>query len=435
VKVLCVIPPYVPSYFNAGHHLPVFQVAAYLRAVRGDEAVARDLGAGNATWRDVCGLLVQGFDAVLMLNDFDAVDGFDRFVRYARELAPGSRLATFGRGSRQVPHFFARYGLNAIVASGDYESGAVAWLDHLEHGTPPAGVLLREDGYAPRPPGRFLDAEDWVLPDIDEIPFEAYDRLYADDLAKFCGIPARRELVVPVARGCPVGCGFCDVPSQQGLKERRLSVGRTVAYIEAALARHPFEYVSFYAPTFTLKRKWVDALCDALGERLPSLRWKCVTTLAHLDEALIARMGKAGCVRISVGVETLDEAASEALPLLKRRPNASLDRIAGACQAAGVELNCFLMIGMPGEPVAHAARTIQRLIAGGHRVRPTVYTPYERLTADMDTAEYAGFNRQLLTHGDLDASERANAYQLLYANLEDRVTRVMERIPGRRIEA
>ena len=31
MKILCLVPPYVPSYFNAGHHLPVFQVAAYLR--------------------------------------------------------------------------------------------------------------------------------------------------------------------------------------------------------------------------------------------------------------------------------------------------------------------------------------------------------------------------------------------------------------------
>ncbi|MDE1478910.1 hypothetical protein KKJ01_11875 [Xenorhabdus bovienii] len=31
MRILLLIPPYIPSYFNAGHHLPLFQVATYIR--------------------------------------------------------------------------------------------------------------------------------------------------------------------------------------------------------------------------------------------------------------------------------------------------------------------------------------------------------------------------------------------------------------------
>ena len=48
MKILTIIPPHIPSYFNAGHHLPVFQVATYLR---------RNMPSDNVQALD-CGLLL-----------------------------------------------------------------------------------------------------------------------------------------------------------------------------------------------------------------------------------------------------------------------------------------------------------------------------------------------------------------------------------------
>ncbi|HEX9336266.1 MAG TPA: hypothetical protein VF892_10280, partial [Pseudonocardiaceae bacterium] len=58
--VLIVWPPHVPSYFNAGHHLPLFLVAAYLRARHPDRPVRTlDAGALNLTWKQVGDILYQ----------------------------------------------------------------------------------------------------------------------------------------------------------------------------------------------------------------------------------------------------------------------------------------------------------------------------------------------------------------------------------------
>ena len=86
-----------------------------------------------------------------------------------------------------------------------------------------------------------------------------------------------RELVVPVARGCPVGCSFCEVPTVFGKRERRLSITSTLTYIRKSFAAAPFDYVSFYAPTFTLDHAWVRALCGEL--RAAPVPWKCCTTI------------------------------------------------------------------------------------------------------------------------------------------------------------
>ncbi|MDD9140044.1 MAG: hypothetical protein NQ127_03970 [Candidatus Cardinium sp.] len=61
MNILCIIPPYIPSYFNAGHHLPIFQVAAYLRHKTHHTVDTVDAAALNFHWKDVCDLLIKGY--------------------------------------------------------------------------------------------------------------------------------------------------------------------------------------------------------------------------------------------------------------------------------------------------------------------------------------------------------------------------------------
>lgn len=427
MKILCLIPPHVPSYFNAGHHLGVFMVAAHLRTLGCvTEVHALDAAALNCTWRDICRRFATGYDVIVMWNDFDGIDTFERCVHYARSLAPEARLVTCGRAGMHRPRLFERLGFDAVARGGDPELAVASYVSCLSSGEiGGVGVSLRgEDGsYRDGDEPAFLPPEEWVLPDVREIPYEAYDRLYGDDLNKFCGIPERRELVVPAARGCPVGCSFCDVPVQQGARERRLSVARVIEYIRWARSLRRFDYVSFYAPTFTLRRGWVEDMCDRLRAESP-IRWKCVTTLRHLDEALVARIAAAGCVRVSVGLETMSPRAETALPLLKRNSDSSLVEIAQACRDHGVELNCFIMVGLPGDSPDDARRTITRARELGARVRPVAYTPYEQMHDEIGIEQFGRYNRQLFVDPELPQAERRGYYELLYSDSDDRATDV-----------
>lgn len=432
--ILVIWPPHVPSYFNAGHHLPLFLVSGYLRAHRPDRPVrAIDAGALNLTWKELGDTLFQTqFGVVAIMNEFDALEGFGRLVTYVRALVPDAKIVTFGRLSNHLPGFFERYDIDAIVHTGDYEAGVAGYLDWLEGGSRPPGVVLRTAAgwAAPAERGRFLDPEDWVLPDVLEIPYGAYEAMYRRDENKFCGIPQRRELVVPAARGCPIGCHFCEVPGLNGLVERRLPTDRVLAYIEESFTRQPFEYVAFYAPTFTLDRAWTMRLCEtleALGSPYP---WKCATTMHHLDQELLGLMGRSGCIRVSVGLETLEEQSHPTLPRIKRVHEDRLGRLAGWCRDAGVELNCFVIAGLPGTTPAGVHRTVAAVRAHGARVRPTMYNPLHEMRPDMSEAEISRFNRQLLA-ADVDPKEAAQLYDAVFG-VERKPTTVMERIPVRR---
>ncbi|WP_420038199.1 B12-binding domain-containing radical SAM protein (plasmid) [Streptomyces sp. cg28] len=435
MKVLVLWPPHVPSYFNAGHHISTFLTANYLRTLpEVDEVRAVDAGALNYTWKEIGDLLYQErADVLAVMNDFDNVDDLPRLLTYVRTLSPDTKVVTAGRLSSQAPRSFDGYDLDAVVVGGDPEAGVAAYVRHVA-GTgqaPLPGVVLRGQDVRDAAPGTFLPASEWVLPAVEEIPYQAYERMYQRDQNKFCGIPQRRELVVPASRGCPVNCSFCEVPTFQGLRDRRLTVERTIDYIRDSFAAHPFEYVAFYAPTFTLDRKWTERLCReliALGSPYP---WKCATTVAHLSEPLLEAMAASGCVRVSVGVETLDPSGHPALPRLKRMEQQRYEELAAACTRLGVELNCFVIMGLPGTTPEGAENTVRAIREASGRVRPTVYSSMDRLRAATCPAEASAFNRQLL-HPD-EAPDRETAHRLygLVYGREDWVTPVTERVPQR----
>lgn len=429
MRILCIIPPYIPSYFNAGHHLPVFMTGSYLRAHLPDaEVTCVDGAALNMSWKDVCALLEPRFDVIALLNDFDGVDGFGRFLHYARTLTPSAKVITFGRLGQLIPRFFFPFGIDAVVCSGDAEAAVLDYARFVrDGGAPPAGVLLRDDSGTPAR-GRFLPADEWVLPDVTEIPYAAYSFMYLNDLNKFCGIPERQELVLPAARGCPVGCEYCDVPVMQGPTERRISVERAVSYIVDAFARLPFEYVSFYAPTFTLDRNWVLQLCGALAAQPRRYPWKCVTVLKLLDLELLQKMAASGCVRISVGIETFSAGAAASLPRVKRDVMGQFERTAAQCREVGIELNCFVMLGLPGDSPEDIRATFELCRKYDARVRPTVYTPYHLLRDDMTVAEVSMFDRQLFVDGMISDEAAGAYYRMFHGHENDRATRVMERI-------
>lgn len=429
MKILCIIPPHIPSYFNAGHHLGIFLVSSYLRRQYPDYTVnAHDFAALNKTWKEVCDILMHQYDVIYTHFDYDSVDTIDRFVAYVRAFSPRAKLIAFGRLVKEIPQFFLNHGFDAAQVSGDYECGIVTymqWLQDSSHSTP--GLVIPNQTQ-PSAPGLTLSPEEWVFPDVEEIPYDSYHYLYKNDLNKFCGIPDRQELVVPVARGCPVGCFFCDVPRMQGLVERRASVSKTITYITQAFNKLPFEYFTFYAPTFTLEKRWVKEFCSQMQALPRKYAWKCVTVLKTLTSDLLQQMAAAGCVRVSFGIESFDEDAGNLLPKIKQNTRSHFNEICNMAKECGVEINVFLILGLDGDNPERMKRTIDICMAEGIRIRPTLYTPYEKMHTEMSVAEIAQFNRQLFVPNILSDADANAYYQIFYNNVADRPTQVTQRI-------
>src|SRR3990167_2949955 len=373
-------------------------------------------------------MLVKKPKLIALMNDFDGIDTFHRFMVYVKKLTPNSKVITFGRLSNQIPKFFLKYNIDAIHFSGDYEDGVINYWKYVNNEQADCpGVYLKVLPERDIPLGSYIDPKNWVLPDITEIPYKAYGQMYINDLNKFCGIPQRQELIIPVARGCPIGCFFCDVPKMQGKFERRLPVDVTVDYIVSSFSTLPFEYVSFYSPTFTLNKIWVMELCEALSKLPKHYSWKCTTALSCLNEKLIISMAQAGCVRISLGIETIT-GASTSLPKTKQNVNDQLPEIINIAKQHNVELNAFIILGLPGDNPNDVTRTFEYCMVNNIRVRPTIYTPYHEMVETMSEHEVSTYNRQTFIDNLLSDEESAKYYELFYNNPNDKLTQVMHKI-------
>jgi len=142
-------------------------------------------------------------------------------------------------------------------------------------------------------------------------------------------------------------------------------------------------------------------------------------------------MGRSGCVRISVGLETLEPAGHGALPRAKQIHEDGFRRLGRWCVDAGIELNAFVIVGLPGTTVDGVARTRDVVREAGARFRPTVYTPFDEMTPSMTLADINRFNRQMLPEGSVPAdTDPADLYRFVFG-VDDRLTEVHERIPQR----
>jgi hypothetical protein len=124
-------------------------------------------------------------------------------------------------------------------------------------------------------------------------------------------------------------------------------------------------------------------------------------------------MGQAGCRRISIGLETLDAKAQQGLPRLKQTSDNSFEALAGWCNDVGIELNCFVIVGLPGSTPQGDELTVARVKQLGARVRPMMYTPFDSISGDMSAAQVASYNRQL-GHESASPEDARRRYAILF---------------------
>lgn len=415
-RVLFVWPPSVPTYFNAGHRLPLWEVAAYMRRELPDLVVdAVDAGVLNYNWKEMADVLAAQYDVVAVVNEYDNGDGVRRLLAYIQAISPRTKVVTYGRVSGVIPRFFCQYQLDGIVQNGDFEAGIRGFVE-LVLGRRPAelarGLLLRDGvDWVATPQGGLVEPRDWAFPAVAELPLDAYARLSSRHENRFSALPGKRELSVAVARGCPIGCAYCLVPAYQGLRERRRPVSDVVSHIRDSREQAAFDYVSMYAPTFTLDRPWVRALCAEIQSL--GVPWKCCTSMHHLDATLIGAMAASGCVRISVGLETLDAPSKASLPRIKQVDDHAVCNVAKWCSEAGVELNCFVMLGMPEQSLAGLKHTFEVVRRAGAKLRPTVYTPYHQLADTISEADLVTFfTRQVAQDMAVDGLTQEEFYAM-----------------------
>lgn len=178
----------------------------------------------------------------------------------------------------------------------------------------------------------------WIE-DLDVLPIPRWDL-----------VPYKKYsyVVTQTSWGCPFGCGYCPYPVTQGSRWRTRSIDHVVNEFKVLRNQYGLRFVLLLDPEFTLDRKRTVDLCEELIKRHTPIMWGCETRLDTLDEDLITLMAKAGCIRISFGVDTVNP---ETLHLMHRKeiPLETIRERVTCIKKNGIVTYAFYMIGLPGE--------------------------------------------------------------------------------------
>ncbi|MBM3474523.1 MAG: radical SAM protein [Armatimonadetes bacterium] len=209
------------------------------------------------------------------------------------------------------------------------------------------GIACRADGRVLRTPRRRPVAN------VDALPFPAHHLLGLERYGPHPALGVRSQGLLTY-RGCPARCAFCCNP--QGRRVRQRAPSRVGGEVERVVRDFGVRGFNVYDNLFGLDRAHAVAVCDEIRRRRLDVVWDCWTAGGLVDAELAARLRRAGCIRVGFGAESGDD---EVLAR-SQRGFTTAQHQAGirALVAAGLKVQVFLMVGLPGETRASVERTV-----------------------------------------------------------------------------
>ena len=247
-------------------------------------------------------------------------------------------------------------------------------LSELAAGAEPSSIkgLIWRDGEQvitnqPRP----------LLKDLDSMPFPAYEKLkgfprgYNLPLFSYIQFPGATMIT---SRGCPYQCSYCD----RSVFKRGFRYNSAIyIYEHIRHLREHFgvKHINIYDDLFTANRRRIAELCQLLLTKPLGIHFNCAVRVGHTDDKLLDMLKDAGCLMVSLGIESADEAMLE-----RHKSGVSLEEVEDTVkriQAAGLRVKGLFMMGLPGETEESIKKTSDFIISLGlDDMNMSKFTPF-----------------------------------------------------------
>lgn len=299
----------------------------------------------------------------------EPVAGTDVYLIYASLVEHNAELAF----ARRVRRGGARAGFVGSLASAMPER-LVGDADFVISGGDAETPFLEEGG-------KKLDFQGIIqgrwLSNLDELPFPDWQAFPYREFRYAHYLKKSPTFTLSASRGCPYTCGYyCPYPAFQGKQFRMRSVENVVEEMAYLAREYGARSLLFRDPVFSLEKKRIRELCEAIRGKNLKIEWACETHLARLDPELIDMMQAAGCRGINVGVESVNP---EILKSMHRTADnfRHQEEMIRYCEHKGVRIGAFFIFGNPED----TEETILSTIAYAQSLESsyaqfTINTPY-----------------------------------------------------------
>lgn len=221
---------------------------------------------------------------------------------YVKRMNPNAKVLLGGPHVSALPEEAIEHADVIIANEGDHTFIDV--LNHLSDSadlSAVAGIIYKnKNGEVVRTSKRaFLTNEE-----LTALPFPIYSKEVLDGVS---------HLVINTSRGCPYACEYCAVIENFGREYRFMDVDRTVELIEHTLAQGR-KKIFFGDDNFTAVPKRSKELLEKIlskGIKMPPWLAQVRVESAN-DPELLKLMKRAGCERVCIGFESVNEATLKA---------------------------------------------------------------------------------------------------------------------------
>ena len=349
MKILLIHPPCLEKRINdedvSAPPLGLYYVGAVLKEKHYDVEIL-NWYAINQTPAQIPAILksqnpaIIGF-SVLQANRWGAIE----IAAIAKRILPDVKIVFGGVSATFLwEHFLTHFPQIDYVVLGEGEYTFLKLVTHIRNNEP----ALPEDinGLAFRNGTAIVKtAPADFISDLDELPN-----------------PARyfRYQHLALTRGCPGKCTFCGSPALWGPKVRSHSATYFVKQL-ALLYEKGICFFFFGDDTFTLNKKRVMRICQKISEQGLNIRWAAISRVNFIDAELLAAMRKAGCIRISYGVESGSERIRKFLN--KNITRTQIETAFALTTQYGIMARAYFIYGSPGENEATIQATLDLMDA------------------------------------------------------------------------
>ncbi len=132
-----------------------------------------------------------------------------------------------------------------------------------------------------------------LVEDLDKLPIL---KLNEDTLPN--------RLNIETGRGCPYNCTFCSTSIFWKHKVRTKSLDRLITEVKYYVTNYNINNFSFIHDLFTARKQHVLEFCNKLIDSELNIKWICSARADTIDEEMISLMARAGCNRVTLGIET-----------------------------------------------------------------------------------------------------------------------------------
>ena len=203
------------------------------------------------------------------------------------------------------------------------------------------------------------------IADLDSLPFPAYDLFdfdryihYASSL-RFKGekVSRLKSINIISSRGCPYSCQYCSISKFWRRQCRLRSATNVVDEMEMLAEKYGIRSFNFFDDLFTANENRVIELCKEIIKRKLNVCWECTTRVDLVSLEMLKWMKKAGCIRISYGVESGSDKVLKAIN--KTQTRNEIIKAFKITHDSGIKAFILLMIGNPNETEQSINETVE----------------------------------------------------------------------------